>query len=156
MYRYIIHKCTALHAPRFYATIRAWNHIRPRANRTYCTRNIYVSAGRYIEGTIPDWLIRGLDDLGGWSIAKLIQVVLPYLYVSWQMMSGRFREAVRSLENPCAPVESLVRLILGYTTLRPFSFLPSTLMKVNRDTINLRFSLSTKELVEILFSRFQR
>lgn len=52
----------------------------PKANdRTHYTRNMSESAGRYIEGTIPDWLIRGLDDLGGWSIAKPIRVLLPYL-----------------------------------------------------------------------------
>lgn len=60
----------------------------PGANdETHYTENMSESAGRYVEGTIPDWLIRGLDGLGGWSIAKLIRVVLPYLYVPRQMTS---------------------------------------------------------------------
>lgn len=60
---------------------------------THYDRNMSESASlaRYIEGTIPDWLIRGLGDLGGWSNAKLIRVVLPYLYASRQMMSVPFR-----------------------------------------------------------------
>jgi len=82
---------------------------------------MFVSANRYIDGTIPVWLIQGLDDFGGWSVAKLIQVVLSYLCMSLSML-GRWCQfrSDRScyLWNPSStPIGSLVRLILGYTTL---------------------------------------
>jgi len=66
----------------------------------------------HAKGTIPDCLIRGLGDLTGWSIAKPIRVVLPYLHVSWQMTSVPLREAVRySGSVRAASASPLIRLI---------------------------------------------
>lgn len=85
-YRYIIHKDVDLSALSSFLSLdlvlslplatypQHESSIRIFLRRTMLhEKYMSESAGRYIEGTIPDWLIRGLDGLGGWSIAKLIR-----------------------------------------------------------------------------------
>jgi len=105
----------------------------------------------HAKGTIPDCLIRGLGDLTGWSIAKPIRVVLPYLHVSWQMTSVPLREAVRySGSVRAASASPLIRLIhdtrIHDTRIHERSFFlfpPSISIRVNRSMIRTCTGISS-------------
>lgn len=121
-----------------------------------------VSAGRYIEDTIPDWLIRGLDDLGGWSIAKLIRVVLPYLYLPSLSIRGRWCQ-FRS-DRPCASLGSMrTRWVFNPFDTRIYNLVPFLFLVVHLDKKVDRNigkpsigSLSTKMLILIFLSSIEK
>ncbi|CAL1681462.1 unnamed protein product [Lasius platythorax] len=91
-------------------------------DRTHYTRNMSESAGRYIEGTIPDsvdprirrpwWLVHCQADprSSSLSIDTLADDVSSV-------------QIGRALLFRIVPASPLIRLILGYTALS-FSFLP--------------------------------
>lgn len=106
-------------------------------DETHYSGNMSEATGRYIEGTIPDWLIRGLGR-PWWLVHCQADPSSCSLSIGILADDVSFVQiGCAPFGYPCVPASPLIRLIHRYTTVRLFSCSPSISIKVDRNVIRL-------------------